>query len=367
MNKSILIIRDWPMDENKFNHGGHQRSFQLQKYIESTGACVETVTLSDLRDLQIGSKLSPKRLLFSLSCLPKSISQLKTAHTPLFSLHTWFKNKGKKYDVVFWENTHRYNYFKIIKKYSKTIIAVPQNIESMCFMPPSLFHAKTELDAFIQEVKNLALCDQVLTISEFDRQVLSNFQIGAELLKFVTPGALTNQKSYKNRMSCKQQNVALLLASVTNPPSFRSTQELLDRLQGKTLSVDSVIIVGNGSETLDTKSHPQIRIEGRVSNERLKELKATCRMALVFQLYGAGALTRVSELLLAGIPVVINESAIKGNLHFVEHMTILPDQSYQDFIVKKLSLLRGPSIESIHSIINQVNIDNMNIISKIVS
>jgi hypothetical protein len=59
-----------------------------------------------------------------------------------------------------------------------------------------------------------------------------------------------------------------------------------------------------------------IKIHGRLELTQLCDLMASSEKAVVFQTRGSGALTRIPELLLAGLPVICNPHAARSAQHY---------------------------------------------------
>ena len=59
-----------------------------------------------------------------------------------------------------------------------------------------------------------------------------------------------------------------------------------------------------------------IKIHGRLEAAELCDLLASSEKAVVFQTRGSGALTRIPELLLAGLPVICNPHAARSAQHY---------------------------------------------------
>ena len=72
-------------------------------------------------------------------------------------------------------------------------------------------------------------------------------------------------------------------------------------------------IVGYGSESLkDIFAEKQIRVWGEVNNELLADIMIQCDYAIIQQEPTSGALTRIPELLIAGIPIIANNAASRS-------------------------------------------------------
>ena len=73
-----------------------------------------------------------------------------------------------------------------------------------------------------------------------------------------------------------------------------------------------LIVAGYGTETLKPVSNPQIVFRGTLSNEDLEKLLVDIDGIVIYQPPTTGALTRIPEMLLAGIPVFANFNASRN-------------------------------------------------------
>jgi hypothetical protein len=106
----------------------------------------------------------------------------------------------------------------------------------------------------------------------------------------------------------------LLLGSIGNPPTAAGMRELLHLLGslpgGRALPVD---IAGFGTEALAPHLiGTSYRLHGSVNQELLADLLVQAKVLLAHQTAAAGALTRIPEMLCAGVPVVANPVAARS-------------------------------------------------------
>ena len=103
-----------------------------------------------------------------------------------------------------------------------------------------------------------------------------------------------------------------MLGTVHNPPTeagMRDQLAILERIAAtQPLAVD---VAGFGTERLARESKT-LRFLGAVSPEQLDGLLMTTRGLLLHQRSAAGAVTRIAEMLTAGIPVIGNPIACRS-------------------------------------------------------
>jgi hypothetical protein len=129
----------------------------------------------------------------------------------------------------------------------------------------------------------------------------------------------------------------LLLGSATHPPTARSLERQLSTLleipgtAGFTFDV-----AGFGTERLALDgAASNVVLHGSVSQRDLGELMARASAAIVEQRPSVGALTKIPELLLAGVPVIANVDASRNTWS-------LAGVSHYDSHEQLRALLEGP-------------------------
>lgn len=159
---------------------------------------------------------------------------------------------------------------------------------------------------------------KVFTISREEQWLLGLFGIDADHLPYYPTDnvkayllnirAEREQKSQTN----KPKNI-LLLGTFFNGPTMLGYIDLLNYIS----KIDDLIInvVGFGSEALKTYSSPKIKIWGSVDNEALRQIIIDNDIAVIHQPPTTGALTRIPELLIAGIPIFSNQTASRSYAH----------------------------------------------------
>ena len=105
----------------------------------------------------------------------------------------------------------------------------------------------------------------------------------------------------------------MLLGSASNYPTRKGMQVLLDYAARKHLPFD-LGVAGYRTEALSVPQQSGIRFYGTVKNEELDKILEETDAVLVYQPPTTGALTRVPEMLVAGIPVFVNFDAGRSYL-----------------------------------------------------
>jgi hypothetical protein len=226
----------------------------------------------------------------------------------------------KQATTIIWENNYQdffYQPYLIKKKYGKKLIACPQNIESLVPRRMSGWLGKSKLDYLRQELEPFRVCDGVFTISEEDQWLFNLLDIKAKLL----PSFPTNSLMKENlelryaRKKKAQDDFFLILGTVGNPPTRTGLARLLAELQSINATGDFRFkVAGYGTEVFREEfgAAKGMEIIGSVEQPELDLLMENCRAMIINQDYCPGALTKVPEILLSGIPVIMNTGASRS-------------------------------------------------------
>jgi len=203
----------------------------------------------------------------------------------------------------------------VARHYGVTVAAFPQNLESLVpEMPDRVTGSRSVAKALDIEVKQLANADLVACISQEEQWLLNAFGIAADFLPYFPTteieSALLAVRRAKFDVTPRR---LLVLGSAGNPPSREGLARLIQRLvrlRGR--FPHEVHVAGNDTDVLRQQTDPRVRIHGRLELAQLSDLMASSEKAVVFQSRGSGALTRIPELLLAGLPVICNPHAARS-------------------------------------------------------
>ena len=132
----------------------------------------------------------------------------------------------------------------------------------------------------------------------------------------------------------------LMAGSALNVPTAQGMQQLMDYWQH--ISGYELRVAGYG--TLDKLLHPQkgyVTLLGTLSDEQMREEMISCDALLISQPPTTGALTRIQEALVAGIPIIANDNAVRtyrrtAGVYEYTHMEDLNIILQQDLLVPLL-------------------------------
>jgi hypothetical protein len=300
-----------------FGHGGNKRTAQIDHLLSEAGIEAKQADLSNT--IATGSKLS-----FYLSGLQQT-KTLRAGNKNNYAIGRYkaiFEQfvKQHKPDLFIWESTVEYNLLlaEVLYKHHVPVVALPHNLESLVAGNKSVFSNKPSPQWLFEELDYLKLCKKVFTISREEHWLLSNYDIDAAYLPYYpAPAAEKFLKEIRqkrelvsNKTANTEQNI-LLLGTFHNQPTLTGFSELLQQIQ--TIKGINIHIAGFGSEVLKDKFPAKnIKVWGSVDNDTLTNLIADSDCAVIHQQPSGGALTRIPELLIAGLPVIANTHAARS-------------------------------------------------------
>lgn len=192
------------------------------------------------------------------------------------------------------------------------VIAHCHNIETLSrgqVMP----RYQQELLAY--ELRMLMQCRAAVTISSEEAFLLRNLGITVEFLPYYPPSIVEGQLlAIRQRRITTDKRDFILLGSAGNAPTREGMARLLAawRTMGG-LPGERLYVVGYGTDMLrDASGMTGVEFRGAITDQELAELLGTVRGGIVYQEDGAGALTRICEYLLAGVPVLANSHALRS-------------------------------------------------------
>ncbi len=168
-----------------------------------------------------------------------------------------------------------------------------------------------------QEIDLLSQCDLVITISREETFLLNNLGINSLFFPYYPVKPILDRllRVREKRKDKKKQGI-LLLGNTNNLPTRQGMERMMAFWQSNALfrGQGKLIVAGFGTEKHLSRyvSKDAVEFPGEMSNKALDRLLCTVRACLCYQESGAGALTRICEMLIAGIPVVANSNAARS-------------------------------------------------------
>jgi hypothetical protein len=232
-----------------------------------------------------------------------------------------FKAFTKKVKPGFfiWESTYGYDMLmgKVLHQHEVPFVALPHNIESLVAGNTSVFSKRPSPEWLTEELTGLKYASHVFTISREEQWLLSVHGINCSYLPYYPTKALQQKLlSIRDRRAGRANlpgasKQLLLLGTFYNKPTRDGYIHILNKI--KKYPAVQIHVAGFGSEQLKTTyNQKNITIWGSLNDQELQELLITCDYALIHQEPSSGALTRIPELLIAGIPILANNMAARS-------------------------------------------------------
>lgn len=224
-------------------------------------------------------------------------------------------DKYKDKDVVFiWEHTNDYAPMCLMKAAGAKVIAYPHNLESLVPTQTDFMTGKKSPYWLYEEIERLKMCDEVYCISKEETWLLSLYGVNAFYFPYYPPKEA--EKNFVKVKEARQVDIDrknrkyLILGSATNPPTRMGMEKLVNELADKDMNYQ-IHVAGYGTESLGRIENSMIFYHGALNNEELFHLLAETDGLIINQPPTSGALTRIAEMRVAGIPVFVNFAAAR--------------------------------------------------------
>ncbi|MCU0285883.1 MAG: hypothetical protein MUF15_05745 [Acidobacteria bacterium] len=268
-----------------------------------------------------------------------------------FREHYFYKPFQKSYSITKWSNDHQ-NMVKRLEQYSRLwkksvsqlknldfvvmddpvyflplfkklirmgipVIAICHNIESLV---PGQANNNCAQELLKKELEILAQCRLVITISREEDIILRNFGISSRFIPYYPVQSIEKRLlAIRENREQTTKNDVLMVGTSKNFPTREGMIKAAAYWHEKKLekSAGKLIVGGFFSEDyLDSMPIGEsVACHWTFSNQELDAWMARVRACLCYQERGAGALTRICEMLIAGVPVLANTQAARSYYH----------------------------------------------------
>ena len=318
MNLSVLHSCPYPVKYPP--HGGLHRSEQIVEIIRDQGIKLQELQQSPwaksrpIQDRLIGTVHSLRNWDLDAFRLRRigGIGQL-------FNLYRDEIQHNGLYKAIIWETVADQITIEISHKYQIPVVALPQNIES--FFVANYFKKgkKSVFEYLEQDIASFKKADLVFAISHEEQIFLRNFGVEADYLPYYPARRLVRYYSQIRQQRKKVSHDSfLILGSAINHVTLEGMLELLKWINLSSISKSlKVKLVGNKTEELAGQvDYPWLQICGTVTPDELEQHLINTQAMLVHQRRGLGALTKIPEMLVAGVPVIANTIAARSTSQY---------------------------------------------------
>ncbi|MGH8000607.1 MAG: hypothetical protein ACREPR_14555, partial [Brasilonema sp.] len=219
--------------------------------------------------------------------------------------------------LLLWEANREYCLIApyVAKDFQFKVLAVPHNIEALVPGNTDPFTGKSFPLSLENELKCLSQADSVFCISREEQWLLRSYGIEADFLPYYPPKSILSELlEFRRIRDGLIANRFLILGTAYNPPTYLGMIQQIQLLNQINKNVDFHIdIAGYGTEQLkEYCDGPNFTLHGTVDQGKLNYLLSNVKAILVHQKAGAGALTRIPEMLIAGVPIIANSNACRS-------------------------------------------------------
>jgi hypothetical protein len=229
-----------------------------------------------------------------------------------------------------------------LKKSGIKVVGVCHNIESLSRAQVSPGWQRRLLD---RELDLLAECDMVLTISREETFLLQNLGMDAFYYPYFPPREAHDRLlGIRNRRDGTIKKDVLMVGTANNKATRQGMVAAIENWQKRDLGAPGreLLVAGFGTDSLAEYAGKGVRFLGPLSDQDLDTLLETVRACLCYQENASGALTRISEMLVAGVPVLANSLAARSYYN-LEGVVEFADF---DELEKALAITEGRDIEA---------------------
>lgn len=198
------------------------------------------------------------------------------------------------------------------RSFLSEFVAWPHNIEHLV---KGQFRKSQIRRAKLRELRFFRQSCQVVTISRYDAWYLAQHGILAETVPYYPPREIeaTLLDIRLQRSHSATSGDVLVIGTYGNPPTAEAVVQII-REYAKQTRKFRLLVVGFGSERLAqiTDIPAGVELLGSIDEQGLRRLMTSADAALVHQSRGTGALTRIAEFLVSGLPIVATPIAARG-------------------------------------------------------
>jgi hypothetical protein len=187
-------------------------------------------------------------------------------------------------------------------------IALPHNVES-------LKGSGSDPRSLNAELRALQQADAIFCISNEDAWLWANLGLEARVLPYGPAGRRRERLEAIAASRARPPAPGspwLILGTAHNAPTREGMSTVLRWLGPALREGLPLVVAGHGSESLAGTAPAGVTFAGSLSDDSLDALLLRARGLIVHQDRGTGALTRIPEALVAGLPVLANRLAARS-------------------------------------------------------
>jgi hypothetical protein len=309
--KSILLhsvnLLDWR------GNGGSHRALQLVELVGRAGFEVRRIEERATTKLERHLAGAWLFLRHRYPMRPTRRRLSNSGHAFVSYREALAEHEGPK--LLLWEATGVGISAHIAKEQGFRVIAAPPNLEAAVAGHVDFYTGQSGGVALDGEVALLSKADAVFCISREEQWLLRLRGLAASYLRYYPPAQVESALLRVRQARRQGERTSFVMMGTANyNPSRLSMIEALKMLEELRRKIPFRLeVAGFGTELLrEHIRHPDFVLHGTLDQAKLEALLTRARAALIYQIPSGGALTRIPELLVAGVPVLGNEDACRS-------------------------------------------------------
>lgn len=296
--------------------GDSRRLVQVFRVLEKQFPGLELVTVKDT-----GPRVPLKSCASALKDLVKGSYRFWAAeyrrHAMSLMLRSWIwadsVRRTAKIDLAFVEDPVYFtSLVETLKKRGAKVVAVCQNIESLSAGQTAPGRQRALL---MREIDILSACDLAVTISREEDFFLNNLGLNSVFFPYYPVGSIEKKMLEIRALRQGVEKVGvLLIGSFNNIPTRAGMLRVISywKERGHAATGEKLVVAGFGTDSLKKEKLDGVEVLGTMVNDSLNELLVRVRACLCYQEKASGALTKIPEMLIAGVPVIANTRAARS-------------------------------------------------------
>lgn len=199
-----------------------------------------------------------------------------------------------------------------LKGMGTKVVAVCQNIESLSAGQTAPGRQRA---LFGREIDVLSACDLAVTISREEDFLLNNLGLNSVFFPYYPVGTIEKKMlEIRKKREGQAKNGLLLIGSFGNIPTKDGMLKVISywKERGFAATGEKLIVAGFGTDELRKEKLEGIEALGTIDNDALDGLLVRIKANVCYQEQASGALTKIPEMLIAGVPVIANTRAARS-------------------------------------------------------
>lgn len=320
---SILAFRIFAC--KPFGNGGERREAQLDEIFRTAGiertyygmSCPPLSAKKWCRAIRLIARSQNRVVFRQLLFHPKSVyGYLRAWAWNVDSLEAFFENEER---LFVYEGSAEFHYPVVEEalRRGKRVIAVMHNLESLVPGRRSSVTRHYAPADFPNEVALLRQCEMVFMISREETWLLRLWGVNAYYLPYYPAKEcrewLLDIRKQRAILPKTKKPTYLVIGSAINQPTAIGMQQLVDYVVSH--NMDIVLRIGGygtDQHICLPKDCGNVVLLGELEQDQLTQEMIECDAILINQPPTTGALTRIVEAEIAGIPVVANTDSMRN-------------------------------------------------------